>query len=252
MAAFEWVHSFADSHYLSVIARRPMSIWLNRGGERFVAEDVPSPTEIANAVYRQPGKVMYCIFDEAAKKVMAAQALGPFEEFYITKLAQRQTTEIEFSRRFEEDLQTCAAKGSVKISASLKEIARWMGIDAETLELSVEEYNGFCDRGHDELFAKSRAFLFPLRTPPFYALKCGLRFITTHGGIKINHRMQALRPDGNPIPGLYAAGNETGATDGDTYNMFLGGHAFGFAIGMGRIAGEQAVGYVARRKQETI
>jgi fumarate reductase flavoprotein subunit len=251
MASFEWVHFFADSPYLSVLARRPIVLLLNRRGERFIDEDVPSPTEIANAVSRQPGKEAYCLFDEAGKQAMAAQELGPFEDFFVTRLPNGPATAREFAARFEADLPACAEKGSAKISSSLDEIANWMGADPETLRDSVEEYNGFSDRGHDELFAKRRAHLLALRTPPFYALRCGLRFLNTHGGIKINHRMQALKPDHNPIPGLYAAGNETGATDGDTYDMFLPGHALGFAISMGRIAGEQAAAYIARKQQQT-
>jgi fumarate reductase flavoprotein subunit len=91
---------------------------------------------------------------------------------------------------------------------------------------------------------KDRAYLMPLRTPPYYAIKCGLGLVTTHGGVKINHQMEVLNLQDTPIRGLYAAGVETGGTDADTYNVFLSGHSFGFTINSGRIAGENAARYV--------
>jgi fumarate reductase flavoprotein subunit len=121
-----------------------------------------------------------------------------------------------------------------------------MGVKPMVLKNTVDEYNSFCDRGHDAVFVKNRLFLTPLRNPPYYALKCGVALTTTHGGIKINERMEALNKEDEPIPGLYAAGVETGATDWDSYNMWLSGHSFGFTINSGRIAGEEAAEYVAK------
>jgi fumarate reductase flavoprotein subunit len=82
-----------------------------------------------------------------------------------------------------------------------------------------------------------------LDTPPYYGIKCGVDIITTHGGIKINHKMEVLKEQNIPIKGLFAAGVDTGGTESNTYNFYLSGHAFGFSVYTGRISGENAAKY---------
>ena len=57
--------------------------------------------------------------------------------------------------------------------------------------------------------------------------------------------MEVLDSQGNSIQGLYAAGNDTGDADSDSYNTDLPGHSFGFAINSGRIAGESAAEFLS-------
>jgi fumarate reductase flavoprotein subunit len=64
------------------------------------------------------------------------------------------------------------------------------------------------------------------------------------GGIKINYHTEVVDARSNPISGLYAAGDAAGGWEADTYCMVLAGSAFGFAINSGRIAGENAAGFV--------
>jgi fumarate reductase flavoprotein subunit len=135
--------------------------------------------------------------------------------------------------------------GEIMISRSLGAIAGWMGVEAEVLKATVDEYNAFCEGGRDALFAKDRQHLAPLRTPPFYAIKCHQSFHGTVGGIKINHRMEVLSKKDEPIPGLYAVGSDTGGWQGDTYCLELSGSTLAFAVSSGRIAGENALQYVS-------
>ena len=37
----------------------------------------------------------------------------------------------------------------------MEELARKMGVDPAVLRATVDEYNGFCEKGHDDLFAKN-------------------------------------------------------------------------------------------------
>jgi fumarate reductase flavoprotein subunit len=77
----------------------------------------------------------------------------------------------------------------------------------------------------------------PIARPPFVALgPLRLRLLLTDGGIRVNARLEALRPDGTPLPGVFAAGNAA-ATVG-----FLGAHGYGigWAIASGRRAGRSA------------
>jgi len=60
---------------------------------------------------------------------------------------------------------------------------------------------------------------------------------TSLGGLVIDTRCRVLRPDGSPIPGLFAAGEVTGGIHG--FNR-IGGNAGTEVLVFGRIAGEEA------------
>jgi len=60
---------------------------------------------------------------------------------------------------------------------------------------------------------------------------------TSLGGIVIDARCRVLRPDGTPIPGLFAAGEVTGGVHGRNR---LGGNAGTEVLVFGRIAGSEA------------
>ena len=114
------------------------------------------------------------------------------------------------------------------------------------LRATVEEYNSFCDKGHDDLFAKEPKFLRPLNEPPFYALKCNLVFLGSLGGIKVNHNMEAVDKKGDVIPGLYAGGMDAGGIYGDSYDVRTCGGTLAFAVNSGRIAGKSVLRYLGR------
>jgi len=144
-------------------------------------------------------------------------------------------------------LRDQVAKGSLMMSDSWGEIAKWMGADPEVLASTVAEYNSFANRGYDETFLKERRYLKPLTTPPYYAMRCRAGLIGTIGGIKVNHRMEVLDRQDNAIPGIYAAGTDVGGWEPRTYNVHLSGSTLGFPLNSGRIAGEEAVQFVAGR-----
>jgi fumarate reductase flavoprotein subunit len=209
---------------------------VNKRGERYADEGVGFYwPEAGNVLSRQPGLVSYTIFDERIKKHFMEQGLAK-PEFH--PLGMKLV-------RLEHDLKAYETKGSVKTAGSVEAIATWIGASPATLKNTIDEYNVCCDRGYDEEFAKNPMFLMPVRTPPYYALKCSQGFLCTIGGIKINHRMEVLDKEDNPIPGLYAVGNDAGGWTSDTYRLVLSGSALGFAFNAGRFAGENAAGYVS-------
>jgi fumarate reductase flavoprotein subunit len=214
------------------VAMEPNTIWVNKKGLRYADEALGyNWPEAANALNRQPGKISYTLLDETIKQGFIKEGLiKGYKHPPLTKMTK-------LTKR----LQTEAEKGTVKISNSWKDIAKWMGAAPKVLEETIREYNASCNQGCDELMSKDRDHLFPLRTPPFYALKCYQGFLGTIGGIKINHHMQVLNHDDDPIPGLYAVGCAAGGWESDTYCLALSGSAFGFALNSGRIAGENAL-----------
>jgi fumarate reductase flavoprotein subunit len=220
------------------VAMEPQTTWVNGRGERFVDEATGFYwPEAANALNRQPGRVSYTLFDERTKKSFMEDGL--MKGYSRFSPGERLT---ELGRK----LQAESGKGGVKIADSWEEIAGWIGASSKVLKGTIDEYNRFCDQGHDEMFVKERRFLKALRTPPYYALKCYQGFLGTIGGIKINQHMEVLNQQDDPIPNLYAAGNDTGGWESDTYSLILSGFAFGFAINSGRIAGENAAKRISK------
>ncbi|MDD1750270.1 MAG: FAD-dependent oxidoreductase [Methanothrix sp.] len=216
------------------VASEPGTIWVNKKGERFNDEAASlNHFEGVYSMLRQPDKISYTIIDEKIKQDFIQNG------FWRT-LGGRRVTQDELERGFKIQVE----KGEAKISNSWDEIAEWIGANPKVLKATIDEYNLFCDQGYDAIFAKDRRFLRPLRTPPYYAIKCYPRYLSTIGGIKINHHMEVLDSQDNPIPGLYAGGNDTGGWEIDVYNAILSGTTVSFAITSGRISGENAAKYV--------
>jgi fumarate reductase flavoprotein subunit len=231
-------HQASDE--LMVASDEPNTVWVNKKGERFVDEAAGfNRFESVNAVLRQPDSVCYTLFDERIKQNIIEK--GVIKGVGCVIPPQTKLTGLGKA------LELATEKGNAKISDSWDEIAGWIGARPEVLKATVDEYNSYCAQGHDEVFAKDRRYLDALRTPPYYVLKCYPRFLGTIGGIKINHHMEVLDRSDNPIPGLYAAGVDTGGWEADTYNAVLSGTTFGFAISSGRIAGENAADYVLEK-----
>lgn len=230
---------------LTNIVAEPGLLLVNRNGERFTDENILCHFERGNPLNRQPDRICYALFDAEIKQIIVKDGLKrpgwglPRREELL--LPQIELTDLE------KELQMQAEKGFVKISDSWSDIAKWIEAVPGVLEATIDEYNSFCDRGHDDIFVKDPRFLLPLRTPPYYAIKCYSGFLNTLGGIKINHHMEVLNHQDNPIHGLYAAGVDTGGWEAETYSgRDLPGSAFGFAVNSGRIAGENAAIYASR------
>ena len=71
--------------------------------------------------------------------------------------------------------------------------------------------------GATQAGARPAATLGPLDTPPFYAVQVYAGVLGTKGGPRTDGNGQVLDVDGNPIPGLYAAGNAMASVMGMTY-----------------------------------
>jgi len=230
---------FQGALYVHAVTMEPNTVWVNRLGERFVHEDSETPSETANALNRQPGKISYALFDDTIRK--------GFMEYGLMKAVEASFPAMTKMVELERYLQKEVEKGHAVIASDWKKIARWVGSEDGRLEKTVDEYNAYCRQGYDESFYKDRRYLQPLVTPPFYALKCCQAFHGTIGGIKINHRMQVLDHQDRVIPGLFAIGNDAGGWVAGTYYFTLTGTALAFALTSGRIAGENISAFISGR-----
>jgi len=215
---------------------RQPHLMVNLLGERFMNEEImPNTTLTGNAISRQKERTAFIVFDEAIKRRMETQG------FDFVSVVFPFTKAVDFDHLLQGHLD----KGfkEVFVADSLDELAAKTGVDREGLQKTVEEYNGFCEKGHDDVFNKSYGLLRPIETPRFYAGRFLPGAYGSLGGIKINHKTEVLNKQWKPIPGLYAAGTDACSIYGDSYVFILPGNTMGFAVNSGRIAGENAAAY---------
>ena len=136
-------------------------------------------------------------------------------------------------------LLPAAADGRVPAAGTVGDLAAAIGVPGGVLEGTVRRYNESCSAGHDTEFGKASG-LVPLETPPYYAARLWPAVVALTGyGPRIDAQARVLSAnDGDPIPGLYAAGEVTGNVIGPQY--VGGGNAIGSALIFGRIAGRSA------------
>jgi succinate dehydrogenase/fumarate reductase flavoprotein subunit len=106
---------------------------------------------------------------------------------------------------------------------------------------AVQDYNDHFDAGTAD-WAGKRVKDYKLGPPWYYARNGRPNVHHSMGGIEINANTEVLNPEGQVIPGLYAAGECVGGLHGGNR---IGGNAVGDIIVFGRIAGEKAAAYAS-------
>lgn len=140
--------------------------------------------------------------------------------------------------------------GFLTKAETIQGLAQQLSIDPGSLAGTVERFNKMAVAGRDEDFARGQsAFdrysgdptvgpnpcLGTLERAPFYAVKLYPGDLGTSGGVLTNEHAQALTPAGDPIQGLYAAGNCASSVLGGFYPG--AGGTIGPAMTFGYIAG---------------
>ncbi len=116
---------------------------------------------------------------------------------------------------------------------TLDQLARRLGVDAEGLVRTVSEFNADVAAGRDSRFHRGDSTydhwsgdrarhgrgstLGALDEPPFHALEVLSGCLGTSGGPRTDADGRVLDVDGQPIAGLFAAGNVMSAATGMTY-----------------------------------
>ncbi len=137
-------------------------------------------------------------------------------------------------------LQAAIDAGYVFKADTLAELAEMMGLDAATLEATVETYNSYCEAGEDMEFGKDPKYLKAVTGAPYYGIIGSSWCYSTCGGLDVNENFQVLRADDQtPIEGLYAVGTDSmGVLFSETKAyVTYGGGAMGYAFTSGRLVG---------------
>ncbi len=232
---------FAMGSHLENAAVQP-DLWVNNKGERFCDESVGfDDAYVGNANARQPGDCTYSIFDTSIKQELIER--GTTKAMAMEFPPGSRTTELD------RELEAAKKNQSTEVfeADSVEELAGKIAVDAAGLKATVDEYNGFCEKGHDDLFAKNPKYLRPIKGPKFYAIRARTVFLGTLGGIKVNHNLEVIDKKDKVIPGLYAAGYDAGGMYGDSYSIGnSSGLSSSFATNSGRIAAKNALKYIGK------
>jgi flavocytochrome c len=138
------------------------------------------------------------------------------------------------------DVSPAVERDVILKADTLEEIAEHYDMPVDAFLAEIERYNAFVEAGQDEAFEKPiPEGAQPIDTPPFYAARLWPKVHHCMGGVRINPEAQVLDLNGEPVSGLYAAGEVTGGIHGATR---LGSVATADCIVFGRIAGRNAAG----------
>src|SRR5207249_7421961 len=198
----------------------PWGIYINAEGKRFVDEGADfrnyTYAKYGREILQQPLGMAVQIFDDKVKHLLR-------DEYRIDQVTKAETQTIE-------------------------ELADQLGIDREGLVQTIKDYNAAVQPGDYNptildgkhtlgITPPKSNWALPIDTPPFlgFAVTCGITF--TFGGLRIDTRGQVLDTEGNPLPGLYAAGELVG---GLFYYNYPGGSGLASGAVFGRLAGTSA------------
>jgi succinate dehydrogenase/fumarate reductase flavoprotein subunit len=145
--------------------------------------------------------------------------------------------------------------GYLKRAHSLSQLATRCGLDPEVLMQTVRQYNQMAQQGVDTEFGKGQtsynriqgdstgqpnACMAQIHRGPFYAVEVVQGSLGTFAGLRVNAQGQVLNAQEQPLPGLYASGNDMSSMMGGNYPS--GGITLGPAMTFGFVLAQHAAG----------
>ena len=196
--------------------RQPWEVYVDLNGKRFVREDEPSVDTRERALLSLPDMQFWVIYDEAIK--------GTAPSLFAKVTAE--VAETRFGHH-----------PSYHRADSLAELARLTGMNAETLQSTIDAYNHAITAGELDAMGREHRPL-PIAQGPFYAIRHVGWSIVGFAGLSVDDTLRVLDQNKQPIPNLYAAGEVLGlgATSG---NSFVGGMSVTPAMTFGRLLGQR-------------
>jgi tricarballylate dehydrogenase len=200
----------------------PWGVYINAEGKRFVDEGADfrnyTYAKYGRVILNQPGQFAWQIFDAKVK----GQLRDEYKIRQVTKVTANSLEEL------------VSKLDDTNQPAALKELQEYNAAVQTDIPFNPNVKDG---RGTKNLKINKSNWANTLDTPPFeaYAVTCGITF--SFGGLKINPQAQVISSDGEPIPGLYAAGELVG---GIFWFNYPGGSGLTNGAVFGRIAGANA------------
>lgn len=200
-----------DGSLISESLRGDGAILLNKEGKRFT-DEMQTRDYVSNKINEQTDKTAWLVVDQ--------------QMFEKSKVVSKYVD-----------------KSLLVKADDFAGIAKVLGADAKTVEKTLTDWTSYIKAGEDKEFNHKNldAVLSDLAKGPYYVGPVGPGIHHTMGGVKIDTKAQVLNKEGQPIKGLFAAGEVTGGVHGGNR---LGGNAVTDIIVFGGIAGESAAEYV--------
>lgn len=193
------------SYLISESIRGGGAILVNQQGNRFFNE-METRDKVSAQIIALPEKYAYIVFDEhvRAKNKAADEYIG---------------------------------RGFVTSASSPRDLAKKLGLNEDAFLATLERYNGFVEKQHDDDYGRTTALRAPINEGPFHAIQIAPGVHHTMGGVTINTDTCVLDKAHKVIAGAYAAGEVVGGIHGGNR---IGGNAVADIIIFGTLAGHQA------------
>lgn len=217
------VHQFTlDSYTFNLTAFIMSWLAVNQNGERYGAE-IPFEPYLTNARMNTPGNRAWSIFDADYAQYVQKQWPSKYEVWL-------EGVEAEMEARIE--------SGDLFKADTLDDLAKQLGVPADTLRASVERYNSMDEKGEDTDFDVPAMFLSQVKTAPFYATPLVCSTLTIPFGLHVNDDSQVCTEEDEAIDGLFAIGNVQGDFFGLDYPVHCPGISHGRCVTFGQLVGE--------------
>lgn len=129
-------------------------------------------------------------------------------------------------------------KGTFFKANTLDDLAKQLGIPADNLKATAEQYSNMARNGRDTQFGVPSQFLSEIKTPPFYAVPLVCSVLVVPFGLHVDINSQVCTGEDEPIPGLFAVGNVQGDFFGLSYPVHVPGLSHGRCMVFGQLVGE--------------
>lgn len=192
------------------------AMMVNLNGERYADESRPYK-ELGDMTLAQPEGIGVQIYDAAIP-----------EEAQKDPLARTDTLK---------------KNGELYSADTIEGLAKAMGLPADKLAATVRAYNEGLAKGADAFgrtsLSAGNGKPAPIVKAPFYGFRATAVLLSTYCGPKIDSQARVINIFGEPIEGLWAAGEGTGGLHGAAY---MSGTSVGKAVVFGKIAAESIAG----------
>ena len=192
------------------------AILVNKDARRFVNESL-SYKLLGDAALSQKDAASFMLFDDDIRK--AAMKADKRDARFWSSIDKDGKTPYAF------------------VGRTIADVAKKAGLDPHTLEETVRLYNETAPSGKDAFGRTSLSSGYgkplPILKPPFVLMLATAALIATYCGVRIDKNARVIDVFGDPISGLFAAGEMTGGIHGAAY---MSGTALGKAYAFGRIA----------------
>lgn len=210
--------NFHEIHQAAFDVGRPWSVVVNRNGVRFVDEacgyDSFGQAMVEDQIKTGANMPCWHVFDAKFRRKFSSGGLMPTVHTPESRVPADWWDHYVFR------------------ADTIEELAEKIRVPVDALRQVVANNNAYSKTGIDPEFGKGsnnydqffgdptvgpNPNLGPIDTAPYYAVPIHAGDLGTKGGLRCDDRSRVLDQQGNPIAGLYAAGNNSGTPFGDVY-----------------------------------